>query len=154
MIINNLNIGGFDMKINFASGETLNVTAKCVEYGVRFPNTDKNDRTLHNKFRCTIYNPETKAKMSITWYDSHNNYMLGIDEINEEMARSILLSTALDATSYDTATDFEDFCGEFGYSDDSIKALKIYNACKRISKGWERVSDGLGEATTNEILCY
>jgi hypothetical protein len=26
---------------------------------------------------------------------------------------------------------FQEFCSEYGYNSDSIKALKIYNACKK-----------------------
>ena len=142
------------MRVTFASGEFLNVTAKCVDYGVRFPNTDKNDRTLHNKFRCTIYNPETKAKMGLTWYGSHNDFMTGKDEIDKDIALSIVYAAASDASCYDCTRDFEDFCSEFGYSDDSIRALRIYKGCKRISEGWARVSNGLTEETLDEIRNY
>ena len=40
----------------------------------------------------------------------------------------VLDAIAADARCVDTAT-FKDFCGEFGYNTDSIKALAIYNAC-------------------------
>lgn len=142
------------MKITFNSGETLNVTAKAMEYGVRFPDTDRNDNTLHIKFYCTISNPATGAKMGLTWYDSHNNYMLGKDEIDEAMARLIVYAASSDASCYDCARDFDDFCAELGYDNDSRRALKIYRACKRISESWGRVSNGLSEETLDEIREY
>ena len=140
------------MKINFSTGESLNVTAKAMEYGVKFPNTD--DNTLHIKFYCTITNPETGAKMGLTWYDSHNNYMLCKDEIDEDMAKSIVYAASSDASCYVCAADFDDFCAEFGYDTDSRRALKIYNACKRISESWGRVSNGLSDETLDEIREY
>ncbi len=39
-----------------------------------------------------------------------------------------MYSLMMDAQAAD-CNDFEDFCGEFGYSDDSISAKKTYDAC-------------------------
>lgn len=37
-----------------------------------------------------------------------------------------------DATCYIESIDFDDFCSNFGYSNDSIKAQKIYKDCEQI----------------------
>lgn len=37
-----------------------------------------------------------------------------------------------DATCYIESVDFDDFCANLGYSNDSIKAQKIYNDCEQI----------------------
>ena len=42
-------------------------------------------------------------------------------------AADVLYSLILDASARDS--DFRDWCDEFGYSDDSIKAEKLYSAC-------------------------
>lgn len=39
-------------------------------------------------------------------------------------------SLVSDAECYESSSDFEDFCVNFGYDNDSQKAEKIYNACK------------------------
>lgn len=37
-----------------------------------------------------------------------------------------------DAVCYLESIDFDDFCANFGYSNDSIKAQKIYENCEQI----------------------
>jgi hypothetical protein len=46
----------------------------------------------------------------------------------------VLHSLMSDASCYDSARDFKDFCYDFGYSDDSIRARDIYLACGETSK--------------------
>ena len=38
---------------------------------------------------------------------------------------------------------FEDFCANFGYDNDSIKALKTYKACETANTKFNRVFDGV-----------
>jgi hypothetical protein len=47
-----------------------------------------------------------------------------------------------DAKSAYHNDNFEDFCSAFGYSDDSIKALKIYESCKDMK---DKLLDLFGE---------
>ena len=49
-------------------------------------------------------------------------------------AADVLSSLLLDACSYDNACNLEDFCTEFGYSEDSRKAEGIYRACGETAK--------------------
>jgi hypothetical protein len=49
-------------------------------------------------------------------------------------AQDILDCLASDSSSYDNARNFEDFCSDFGYDEDSRSAEKIYNACGAIAK--------------------
>lgn len=42
----------------------------------------------------------------------------------------LLYSVVNDATYAYNNDTFEDFCSNYGYSDDSIKALKLYESCK------------------------
>lgn len=49
-------------------------------------------------------------------------------------ARDVLYCLVSDALSWENARTFEDFAGEFGYSPDSRRAEKIYNACGETSK--------------------
>lgn len=49
-------------------------------------------------------------------------------------AARVLGCLAMDASGYDNARDFTDWCNEYGYSDDSIKARKIYDVIAEQAK--------------------
>ena len=46
----------------------------------------------------------------------------------EPSLEDVMTSLSLDSLS--TNMSFDDFCSEFGYDNDSIKALKLYEQCK------------------------
>ena len=46
----------------------------------------------------------------------------------------VLSSLLSDASSAESANDFEDWCACFGSNPDSIRELKTFKACKRVSK--------------------
>lgn len=48
----------------------------------------------------------------------------------EPTAGDVLGCLILDATGYENARDFEDWCSEYGYDTDSRKAERIYKAVK------------------------
>lgn len=48
--------------------------------------------------------------------------------------------------------DFNDFCNEFSYNSDSIKVLKIYEACKRDTKAYYDMFDNEERAILKELL--
>ena len=80
----------------------------------------KSDLTSGNKYRITLtYNNKT------VWFIYNDNYM------NKSDLKDILYCLILDATAYENAYNFADFCNEFGYDSDSMKAYKIYQACKK-----------------------
>lgn len=53
----------------------------------------------------------------------------------------VLYSLIIDANVLDM--DFEDFCGEFGYDEDSRKAERIYNDCRKNAKKVKTFIDDL-----------
>lgn len=55
----------------------------------------------------------------------------------------------MDAMAYLDSENFEDFCNNFGYDTDSIKALKTYKACKKQA---EKVSRLFTESEIDELL--
>jgi len=61
-------------------------------------------------------------KLTFTFWDSISNYEDG----KEPSAYSILASIASDQTCPDT---FQEFCSEYGYYDDSIKARRMFKLC-------------------------
>ena len=48
--------------------------------------------------------------------------------------------------------DFNDFCNEFSYNNDSIKALKVYEACKRETKAYYNMFDSEEREVLRELL--
>lgn len=63
------------------------------------------------------------------------------------------LSDVLDSLGSDCSSvefeNFQGFCKEFGYDTDSLRALRTYKACERVSK---RLKDMLGDAV--QTLMY
>lgn len=113
-----ININGIDLKIK----------SKIKNYGVKFPNTDSKDTMLHNQFTITLIN-KTQTKRTFNYYGSNRDYENGIDELNDSDMKFAARSIFDDATY--SINSFDDFCSELGYSNDSIKASKMYNECNR-----------------------
>lgn len=61
----------------------------------------------------------------------------------------VLYSLCMDAQCYDNARNFEDFCAELGYEEDSRKAEGIYRACGEGAKNLRRV---LGSALYAQLV--
>ena len=77
-------------------------------------------------WRCTIKRVDESgkaiAKMTV-------DYHMGSAHTGEPRLADVLESLRMDANSPDS---FTEFCDEFGYDADSIKALKIWKACVSI----------------------
>ena len=112
----------------------LTVSSRLKNEGVKFPNTEKTDRTLHNEFAVTLHANEKKH--SFNYYDSHKAFEEGKIELTDNdmlfAARSIFDDAACGNDS------FEEFCSNLGYDQDSRRAEKIYNECK---KGAKKLND-------------
>ena len=63
--------------------------------------------------------------------------------------KDILYSMIIDDVS---DLDFNDFCNEFGYNNDSIKALKVYESCKRETKAYYNMFDSKEREVLRELL--
>lgn len=48
--------------------------------------------------------------------------------------------------------NFNNFCGKFGYDNDSIKALEIYKACKKETEAYYDMFDNKEREILNELL--
>lgn len=122
------------------------------------PNCMWDDKESRNRYSVTITTP--KGKMNLDFWDSLNNtwkfkmahdkdrcarnmygrYYEGLSITEKARVRDRMRGMEQEGRptyydilacleSYDPGT-FKDFCSEFGYSDDSIKAFKIYTACQ------------------------
>ena len=112
----------------------LIVSSRLKNEGVKFPNTEKTDRTLHNEFAVTLHANERKR--SFNYYDSHKAFEDGKIELTDEDMMFAARSIFDDAGSSDDS--FEGFCLNMGYDPDSRRAEKIYNECK---KGAKKLND-------------
>lgn len=63
--------------------------------------------------------------------------------------KDVLFSIMMDDVS---GTSFNDFCSEFGYDNDSIKALKIYENCQRETEAYYNMFDSEEREILRELL--
>ena len=103
----------------------LNVESSFIETVKGFPNS-KNDDMYHNHFQITIMS-HASIKQSFDYYGSHSDYQKGITELPVSDIRNALGCIMSDGLN--GLMDFEEFCGEFGYDDDSRNAERIHKAC-------------------------
>jgi len=88
----------------------------------------------YNYYKVIVKNSETGATTSFDFWAS-----LARPELDTESdvlnAFYCFVSDAVAGSG-----DFETFCDEYGYNNDSIKALKTFRACKRSNRKFSRVS--------------
>ena len=114
--------------IKFSFGE-VKMNARIIDGDAQFPGEDS--RFYHHyKYQISLsYDGRVRKFTYMTsYYDWHE----GKEELDESDFKHALNCFLSD--SYAAQDSFEFFCNEFGYSNDSIKALKIYKACKRDAK--------------------
>ena len=90
----------------------------------------------YNNHKITVVNTETKKRTSFEFWGSIANPEI---QTEEELLSAFYCFLSDGISAKDT---FENFCGKFGYDEDSRKAEKIYNACKNSLKKLERLYDG------------
>lgn len=108
-----------------------------------------NDVKPRGKFFVYVTNTETGAKARFTFWGSFSDAQNGFKDLDKEGTLNAFYCFVSDALS--GCNTFSDFCGEFGYSEYSRSAYRIYTACKRARKSWERVS-GMDESATCDFL--
>lgn len=92
------------------------------------------DESNYNHNRVTVWDIETRKRTSFDFWGSIANPELE-SEYDTLNAFYCFVSDALSG-----AETFPDFCREFGYDDDSRKARKAWNACRRSLAKLRRVS--------------
>lgn len=98
------------------------------------------DRDMDH-WRCTLTCEGRRMSTTFSKGFGHNGAKPRVEE---------LLSTfASDTTALDS--NFEDWCGEYGYEQDSRKAYKIYQACVKQS---QRLRTFLGSSEVYNALVF
>lgn len=67
------------------------------------------------------------------WDKKERKYIVPVKPKNSDIMYSLLMDS--EAGNY----SFQDFCNNFGYSSESIKAFNIYQECEKISKNLRKV---------------
>lgn len=122
--------------LNLKSFGEVKLSARIIDGDAQFSNSTANDRYNHHyKFR--VYVTYNGKKASFTYMTSYNDWLNGVEELSDDDFRNAFSCFLTDAIS--SADSFDDFCYAFDYSNDSIKALRIYKTCKRSYKSATRL---------------
>lgn len=123
--------------------KNLLISSKLVNSGVKFPN-NKTNNSLHNQFYVTVKNMEDESVTGFDFYGSTHDYNNGVTEIKGEDLLQAFECFISDAMTGDQ--EFNDFCDEFGYDNDSRAAEKIHKECmKSLSKAQSILKEDIHE---------
>jgi hypothetical protein len=110
------------------------------EYADANPNMQ--NETEMNHYKVVL---KSKGKQLTTFFS------MGLGLTREPETENVLDCLASDASGYENAQSFEDWCSEYGYDTDSRKAEKTFNIIAKQAKQLERF---LGSRETYEKLLW
>ncbi len=99
-----------------------------------------------NKYKCTIKYEGKKGVFEFT--DSVNNTNLG----KEPLLKDVLSCLVMDFNSKED--NFDEFCLNFGYSNDSIKSLNIFKAILKNAAKMDHIFGAKMELLSKEFENY
>jgi hypothetical protein len=137
-------------KINVVlNGVNVTISANCQES----VSNVWHDGYNHFKFLVSISANGEKTRFN--FFDSFANWQKNKTELAKDDLLNALDCFFSDASCYDGAKDFDDFCSEFGYTEmkQYKQALKSFNGCKRhynavlrlFGSDWYEVANALRE---------
>lgn len=114
---------------------------------------DKTREDMSDEWKRTA----NKWKVKLVYFNKEyiTDFYMGSGLVNEmgnpqkPTKKDVLYSMVMDDVNN---MDFNDFCNEFGYDNDSIKALKIYKACLRTTKLYYNMFDYKEREILRELL--
>ena len=86
-----------------------------------------------NNHRITVTNTKTHKKISFEFWGSI------IDPIIKEKQELLFAFYCFLSEGSSTLCGFEEFCFNFGYNNDSIKAYKIFKSCEKSLRKMEKI---------------
>ena len=115
--------------------------------------TFKTQEDMNDNWKKTA----NKWQVKLVYFDKEyvTDFYMGsglVDKMNrpkKPTKKDLLYSMIMDDVS---GMNFNDFCNEFGYDNDSIKALKVYEACKRETKAYYNMFDSEEREVLRELL--
>lgn len=106
--------------------------------------------SMKRHFKCTLHTgklqtwePRHWEREMVVWFSQGDAYKL------PPTTADVLDCLASDASGYDNSRNFEDWCADYGYDDDSRKAEKIYHTVAEEAK---RLRHFLGNDAYNQLL--
>ena len=81
------------------------------------------DRNPMDHWKCTLHAGRSRMGLYFSKGRGHNG--------NAPTVAEVLDCLASDSASVENATNFEDWCGEYGYDTDSRKAERTFKQCGR-----------------------
>lgn len=113
----------------------------------------KTQEDMNDEWKKTANKWQTK----LVYFDKEyvTNFYMGpglVDKMNKPkrpIKKDVLYSMIINDVS---DMNFNDFCSEFGYDNDSIEALKIYKACKKDAEAYHNMFDSEEREILRELL--
>lgn len=112
------------------AGVELKVTPRYKDTIQGFPFGE--DSLPHNHFVVRVQNPATGIARSFNYYGSAAEQEQGKKTLNKKDSLWVLDCLISDATT--GLMDLNEFVREFGYTGDCLKAIRIFNGCKRTAR--------------------
>ena len=104
-------------------------------------NKGKSQMTSGNAFQITL-----------SYNGKRCGFLFNDNYLNESNKNDFVYCLLSDADAYTSSRNFEDFCNMFGYDNDSRKALKAFNGCKKQAEKVRRLfNDEEVETLRNEL---
>jgi hypothetical protein len=113
-------------------GKDFIIRSKISKRGVKFPFTDEDDKTWHNRFLITVTRIEGNNPIAVArfpFYGSHKDFEEDVTTLSDEDMKFAFRAFLEDANF--GAMEFKDFCAELCYNEDSYRARRIYSLCKK-----------------------
>ena len=118
----------------------LNIELKTIKtFNNEHDKKDEWKRTA-TKYTCKL----TFKNQSYTF-----DYWMGSAHTKAPSKKDVLYSMIMDDV---TEMDFNEFCSCFGYDDDSIRALRTYEACQEQTKNFNRLFNEEEREILRELL--
>ena len=107
----------------------------------------KTDEDLKDNWRKNA----NKYQVKISYFDKFyvTDYYMGSALTRKPSKKDVLYSFIADDV---TGMNFEEFCSEFGYDNDSKKALRIFKACKEQTENFYRLFNEEERKILSELL--
>lgn len=123
--------------LNFSFGQ-VKMSSRLVDGDYQF---GEDNSKFNHHYRFSIRISYDGKYRYFSYWTSYNDWRNGKETLDESDYMNALNCVLSD--SYAAQDTFKDFCSEFGYSDDSIKALKTYKECKRNAERVNKLFGGL-----------
>lgn len=123
--------------LKFSFGNVV-MSSRLVDGDYQF---NGDDSRFYHHYRFQVRVQFNKKVRYFSYWTSYNDWRNGKEKLDESDYMNALNCVLSD--SYAAQGSFKDFCSEFGYSDDSIKALNTYKECKRLYERLNKLFSGL-----------